>query len=159
MKIGIISDTHDNLDNLSNAVSRLNSEGVEHVFHAGDFTSPFTSRVIKNLKAGFTGIFGNNDGDKLLLREMFNGNIFNQPYQTTIGGKRLVMVHEPYCLDALRDSGHFDIIIYGHTHEPVVKEEKGVLIVNPGELSGWLYKKPSFVVLELDTMRFEIIYL
>lgn len=159
MKIAIISDTHDNLNNLRRAVEIINSSGAVHVFHAGDFTSPFTIRVLRELKCPLTGVFGNNDGDKLLLREKFNGSIHNQPYITTFNGKRIVMMHEPVFIEALRDSGHFDIIIYGHTHEPEIKNEKGVLIVNPGELAGWLYGKPSFVMVDLESMKGEIIYI
>ncbi len=157
MKIAIISDTHDNLDTLRKAVEIINREGVLHLFHAGDFTSPFTIRVLKDLRCPFTGIFGNNDGDKLLLREKFNGHIFNQPYITTFNGKRLAMMHEPVFIDALRDSGHFDIIIFGHTHEPLVRYEKDVLIINPGELSGWLYKRPTMAIVDLETMKAEVI--
>lgn len=157
MKIAIISDTHDNLNNLRKAVEIINSSGVQHVFHAGDFTSPFTIRVLKELGCPLTGVFGNNDGDKLLLKEKFNGSIHNQPYITTFNEKRIAMMHEPVFIDALRDSGHFDIIIFGHTHEPVVREEKGVLIINPGELAGWLYGKPTMAIVDLNMMRAEIV--
>lgn len=157
MKIAIISDTHDNLNNLRKAVEIINSSGAVHVFHAGDFTSPFTIRVLKELKCPFTGIFGNNDGDRILLKEKFNGSIHNQPYITIFNGRRLAMMHEPVFIEALRDSKHFDIIIYGHTHEPVIKTDKGVLIINPGELCGWLYGRPTFAMLDLETMKGEII--
>jgi putative phosphoesterase len=79
MLIGIISDTHDNMPQIKKAVDLLNESKVEHVIHAGDFTSPFTFSILKDLKCGFTGIFGNNDGDKLLLQKMSRGRIFNQP--------------------------------------------------------------------------------
>jgi putative phosphoesterase len=157
MKIAIMSDTHDNLNNLKKAVEIINSEGIAHVFHAGDFTSPFTIRVLKNLQCPLTGIFGNNDGDKLLLREKFNGSIYHQPYTTIINGKRIAMMHEPVFIEALRDSGHFDIIIFGHTHEPLIRQERGVFIINPGELAGWLYGRPSFAIFNLEQMKAEII--
>jgi putative phosphoesterase len=159
MKIAIISDTHDNLDNLRKAVEIINSSGVAHTFHAGDFTSPFTIRVLKDLKCPLTGVFGNNDGDRLLLQEKFNGMIHRQPYITTFNGKRIAMMHEPAFIEALRDSGHFDIIIFGHTHEPVIRSEKDVLIINPGELGGWLYRRPTFVIVDLEDMKAEVIEL
>jgi putative phosphoesterase len=159
MKIAIISDTHDNLDNLRKAVEIINSSGVAHTFHAGDFTSPFTIRVLKDLKCPLTGVFGNNDGDRLLLQEKFNGMIYRQPYITTFNGKRIAMMHEPAFIEALRDSGHFDIIIFGHTHEPVIRSEKDVLIINPGELGGWLYRRPTFVIVDLEDMKAEVIEL
>ncbi|HCL90984.1 MAG TPA: YfcE family phosphodiesterase, partial [Candidatus Atribacteria bacterium] len=49
MKIGIISDTHDNLPKIKKAVGIFNREKVELVLHAGDFVSPFTFLEFKNL--------------------------------------------------------------------------------------------------------------
>jgi len=69
MKVGIISDTHDNLDAIGEAVAIFNDEGIELLIHAGDFISPFTSQPFKKLKASQAGFFGNNDGDKLRLKK------------------------------------------------------------------------------------------
>jgi putative phosphoesterase len=112
MIIGIIADTHDNMTTLRRAVDYLNAAKVQHVIHAGDFTSPFTSRVLKDLQADFTGIFGNNDGDRLLLQKRFNGRIHNQPSLKLGGGKLLCPKH---IIDALAQSGH-DLVICSHTH-------------------------------------------
>ncbi len=81
MLIGVMSDTHDHMDNLKKAVHIFNDRGVKAVLHAGDFTSPFTFRVLKNLEAEFTGIFGNNDGDIYMLNHMSKGRIFKQPHE------------------------------------------------------------------------------
>src|SRR5512136_2490056 len=67
MLIGALSDTHDTIVLTKKAVSRFNSEGVEQVLHAGDFISPFMIDTLKELAAPLTGVFGNNDGDRLLL--------------------------------------------------------------------------------------------
>lgn len=69
MLIGIMSDTHDNLIFTKKAIKLFNSRKVEHVIHAGDYTSPFTLKLFRELKCKYTGIFGNNDGDKLLLQD------------------------------------------------------------------------------------------
>lgn len=37
MNIGIISDTHDDLSNLKNAVRKFNERKVSYVIHAGDY--------------------------------------------------------------------------------------------------------------------------
>ncbi len=153
MIIGIISDTHDNLDNLRKTVNLFKEKGVEHIIHAGDYTSPFTSRALKDYTGGFTGIFGNNDGDKVLLSKMFQGRIFPQPHIFQLHGKRIVVMHEPDVVDALAESGHFDLVVYGHTHEPVIKKVNNTLVVNPGEVAGWLYGKPSAIIVDLETME------
>ena len=38
---------------------------------------------------------------------------------------------------AVSDSGYFDLIVYGHTHEVDVQKGR-TLIVNPGECCGWV---------------------
>ncbi|MDA8241626.1 MAG: metallophosphoesterase [Nitrospiraceae bacterium] len=156
MLIGIISDTHDNMPQIQKAVDLFNGRKVEHVIHAGDFTSPFTFRILNDLASGFTGIFGNNDGDKLLLNKMSGGRVFAQPHTFELAGKKIVVIHEHHVAEALADSGHYDIVIYGHTHKPVVKKMKETLLVNPGEAGSWLYGKSTVAVVDLRDMTAEI---
>jgi hypothetical protein len=132
---------------------------VDLVIHAGDFTSPFTLKLFKELTCKYVGIFGNNDGDKLLLLERSGGNIYNQPYIFTLHNKKIIVIHEHHIVDALADSGHFDLIVFGHTHEPVVKKVKNTLVINPGEAGSWLYGKSTVALADLEKMEAEIIEL
>ena len=157
MLVGIMSDTHDNMPQIRKAVDLFNERKVGHVIHAGDFTSPFTFRILKDLKSNFTGIFGNNDGDKLLLHHMSEGRIFNQPHTFKLDGKKIVVIHEHHVADALADSGHYDLVIYGHTHKTEVKKAKDTLIVNPGEAGSWLYGKSTVAIVNLSDLTAEII--
>ncbi len=157
MIIGIISDTHDHMDNLKKAMEVFKSQKIEHMIHAGDFTSPFTWRVVKDFKGGFTGIFGNNDGERVLLKRLYQDRIYTQPYKFSLHNRRIVVMHEPDVIDALADSGHFDLIIFGHTHEPIIKKINNTLIINPGEACGWLYGKPTVAIANLETMEAEIV--
>jgi len=159
MLIGIISDTHDNQDKTRKAIELFNKKGVEYVIHAGDYTSPFTLKLFKELNCRYVGVFGNNDGDKLLLLERSEGNIYNQPYIFTLQNRKIVVLHEHHLVDALADSGHFDLIIYGHTHEAVTKKVKNTLVINPGEAGKWLYGKSTVAIADLEKMEAEIIEL
>ncbi|MDA8078517.1 MAG: metallophosphoesterase [Nitrospiraceae bacterium] len=159
MLIGILSDTHDNLHQLRKAVDLFRARRVEHVIHAGDFTSPFTFRVMKDLACGFTGVFGNNDGDRLLLQKMSGGRIFPQPYVFEPAARKIVVIHEHHIAEALADSGHYDVVVYGHTHEPDNRVRGKTLIVNPGETGGWLYGKSTVAVADLAALTAEIIEL
>jgi putative phosphoesterase len=85
MKIGIMSDSHDNLKMVDMAVKIFLERGVQHVFHAGDIIAPFVVDSLKKLGRGVpvTAVFGNNDGEKLFLIKRFEeigsireGNIF-----------------------------------------------------------------------------------
>ncbi len=159
MLIGIMSDTHDNLILVKKAIELFNDRKVGYVIHAGDYTSPFTLKLFKELKCRYVGIFGNNDGDKLLLLERAEGNIRNQPYIFTLNNRKIVVMHEHNVADALADSGHFDLVIYGHTHKPDVRKVKNTLVVNPGEVSSWLYGKSTVALADLNKMEAEIVEL
>ena len=154
-----MSDTHDNVTHTKKAIDLFNSRKVGFVIHAGDYTSPFTLKLFKELKCKYAGIFGNNDGDKLLLQERAEGNIHNQPYIFTLHKRKIVVMHEHHVVDALADSGHFDLVIYGHTHTADIRKVKNTLVINPGEVSAWLYGKATVVIADLDKMEAEIIAL
>lgn len=159
MKIGIISDTHDNLPQIRKAVKIFQQEKVELVLHAGDFVSPFTFSEFKNLSCPLKGVFGNNDGDKVHLQEKFKGigEIYPAPYQTKIDYKNLVMLHQEKLIEALAASQLYELIIYGHTHRPDLRKIGKTLVVNPGECSGWLSGKSTIALLDLNNLKAEII--
>lgn len=156
MLIGIMSDTHDHLDNMRKALRLFQEQGVQHILHAGDFTSPFTYRALKEFHGGFTAIFGNNDGDRVLIKQMYGDSVHAQPHVFALQERRIVMMHEHHVVDALAASGMYDLVVYGHTHEPVVRQVGGTLVVNPGETCGWLYGKPSVALVDLDLLQAEI---
>ncbi|MDP2167729.1 MAG: metallophosphoesterase [Thermodesulfovibrionales bacterium] len=159
MLIGIISDTHDDMEAIGKIVQIMNEKGVSHVIHAGDLISPFTFEVLGGLKAEFTGIYGNNDGDKPLLKEKSEGRIHNQPHMMTISGKNIVIVHEPDMAGALAQSGEFDLVIYGHSHTPDVRNVGSTMIINPGKAARLHKGKSTIALLDLSKMEAEIIEL
>ena len=161
MKIGIISDTHDNLPQIRKAVKVFNREKVELVLHAGDFVSPFTSLEFKNLNCPLKGVFGNNDGDKLYLQEKFKGigELYPAPYNVNINSKNVIMLHKEKLIDALAESQKYDVIIYGHTHRSDLRKIGKTLIINPGECGGWLTGKSTIALLDLETLEAKVINL
>ena len=148
MKIGILADTHDNLPAIAKAVGILNDMEVGHVLHAGDLVSPFVSIPLKTLNMGFTAVFGNNDGERIGLSNVFKGKIHRPPFALELGGKKILLMHEPDNLDALAASGCFDAIVYGHTHETDIRKGK-TLVINPGEACGWLKGTRTIAIWDL----------
>lgn len=157
MLIGILSDTHDDMEAIERAVGVFNEMGVSFVIHAGDIISPFTFEALSGLRAEFRGIFGNNDGDKVLLRQKSKDRVLNQPLFIELGGKRLAVVHEPDMAVSLAKSGDFDVVIYGHTHEPDIRKIKGTLVINPGKAAKLHKGAQSMAVLNTESMKAEII--
>ena len=167
--IAVISDSHDHRDNILKAVSIINEKNVEALIHCGDYIAPFVKKWFDKLndsiKNQFFGVFGNNDGERLYLKQNL-GQICVFPqkrYEHIIGlgGKRIYVSHMPKeeTIDALANSGMFDIILSGHTHSMVNRKHKDVLILNPGELCGYLTEKPTFAIINTETMEAEIIEL
>jgi uncharacterized protein len=59
MKIGLISDTHDNIQNIQNAISLFNDKHVSFVIHGGDIVSPEAVEAFTGVK--LIAVLGNND--------------------------------------------------------------------------------------------------
>jgi len=149
------------------AVSIINEKNVDAVIHCGDYVSPFVklwfNKLNDSIKKQFYGVFGNNDGEILYLTQNL-GQICDfakngHELLIELGGKRIFASHMPKqeTIDALVNSGKFDIILSGHTHNIVNRKENGVLIINPGELCGYLTNKPTFAIINTETMDAEII--
>jgi putative phosphoesterase len=63
-------------------------------------------------------------------------------------------------IEALGKSGDFDIILTGHTHFLSSKKlDSGSLVINPGELCGYLTDKATFAIVDTESMESEIIEL
>jgi uncharacterized protein len=153
MKIGIISDTHDNLLMISKAADLFKQEKVDLVIHAGDHVAPFTPMVWKKMGIEVMAVFGNNDGDHDYLRECFKkiGRIYERPREFILEGKKILVMHEPDNLREIASSGKYNVVIYGHTHRKVNYREAKTLILNPGEGCGWITGKAFVMILDLKT--------
>ena len=163
VKVGILSDSHDHLTNLRKAVEALNDSGVGYAIHAGDFVAPFVANELQNLRCPLMGVFGNNDGERLGLLarfKAFNAEVKVQPAFVEWDGKRFVVVHEGDLVEALAQSGQFAGVIYGHTHAVDIRRTaNGCLIINPGEVCGWLTGKATVALLDTDTLQVQLVEL
>lgn len=157
MLIGVLSDTHDNVENIKKAVDIFNRKKVAIVIHAGDITSPFSLRPLEELEADFVGVFGNNDGDLLLLNDRSGGRLHRQPHILEFNDHKIIVIHEHHLVDALADSGHYNILIYGHTHKAEARRRGNTLIINPGETGSQLYGKATVGIIDLKTMEVDIL--
>jgi putative phosphoesterase len=159
MLIGLISDTHDNLPMVTKAVKRLNEENVELVLHAGDYVASFVIPRFKELKARLIGVFGNNDGDHELLKKRFSENesleIRGNFADITVDGVRIALLHgsDVELLKALVEAECFDVVVYGHVHNAQAYRRGRTLVVNPGEVCGYLTGKSTVAL--LDTVKRE----
>ena len=159
--IGILSDTHDNLNRVREAVRLFNDAGFDLVIHAGDFVAPFTVDELRNLKAPVRAVFGNCDGEKEGLIRAFQGmgEIREAPFSFLHAGLRFVVAHLEGMAAPFFVARTCDVIVSGHTHRPVVETRDGILLVNPGETGGWLRGKSTVALLDPAALKAEIIAL
>ena len=81
MRIGIVSDTHNNIKNVKKAIELFNNSKVEKVIHTGDITQPKVLTQFKDLQAPLYGVFGNNDQERAGLEQEISvrGFFFQDP--------------------------------------------------------------------------------
>jgi len=164
MLIGLMADTHDNIHLIDRAVERLNEEGVELVLHAGDYVSPFTVPHFKGLKARMIGVYGNNEAERALLRRRFEEagmELRGFFAEIRCRGIRIALLHghETELLNSLIKSEAFDVVVHGHTHRAEVKRVGDTLVVNPGEVCGYLTGRCTIALLDAETLDCRVVEL
>jgi hypothetical protein len=151
MILGIMADTHDRLSFVDRAVKTLNDRKAKFVLHAGDYIAPFVIPHFKPLKAKLIGVFGNNDGEKNGLKKKFkeiNAEIHGNFAHVAVDGLKIALLHgsEEELLKSLINVQSHDVIIHGHTHEAKTHRKGKTLIINPGEVCGYLTEKSTMEV-------------
>ena len=168
MLIGVVSDTHDYIRAARLAARLFAQKGVQLVVHLGDIVAPFTLRAFR--EAGvkrLIAVYGNNDGEKLLLSKtasQLGFEIHEWPYILEVDGRRVALVHgwgspeeTARIVEALAPG--VDIVLYGHTHRREVRRLGSTLILNPGEACGCLTGVMSVALVDTKSMEAEIVEL
>jgi len=169
MLLGVLSDSHDNLPMIEAAVKALEEAGVEHVLHCGDVISPFTVPHFRPFKGRMTVLLGNNDGDHLTLSRRFSEldiEVRLGPCRLTLDRLHILALHGYNGPDhteklarTLAAGKEYNAIIFGHTHRPLQEHRDDTLLLNPGEVCGYLTGQATVAVLDTETRKAEIINL
>ena len=122
MLVGLISDTH----SLMRAEALAALHGVALILHAGDVG---TETVLRELRAiaPVHAVFGNTDDPILGLPQRVNLTLEGLAIHVSHGHE--VGSPSPDNLVRRYDA---DVIVYGHTHRPLIANRGRTLIVNPG---------------------------
>ena len=160
MRVGVVSDTHNNLKNCSMLVELFNEAAVDRVIHTGDITQAKTLEVFSNLNAPLWGVYGNNDiGERESLvkaASLLDFEIIDPPMKLSWAGRELVVVHDPLELQMVNVED-YDIVLHGHTHRQVIDYIDGRLTFNPGECAGHMAGFNAIGVLDLVNMKTQIL--
>tara|TARA_Y100001935_G_scaffold239792_1_gene227766 strand:+ start:416 stop:907 length:492 start_codon:yes stop_codon:yes gene_type:complete len=157
LKIGVVSDTHNNLKNIDIIINLFNDEKVPLVIHTGDISNASTLERFSKLNSKLIGVYGNNDRNELGLREVAQKNNFQfqePPKRLSLLDREIVVFHEPDNIDQyLSENRLIDVVLYGHTHRYENNAKDGVLYFNPGESAGM--RKGSNAIGILDLINLE----
>src|SRR5262245_2759137 len=120
MKIGILSDTHDNVAAIDDALREFGARGVELVIHCGDIQSPETVRHFAELPTHF--VLGNCDWHADAFRPAMTaiGAKLYEPFgELDLAGVKIGWIHshDAKLFMDLEFSDQFDFLFYGHTHK------------------------------------------
>ena len=118
--IGLISDTHGLLR--PQALQALH--GSDLIIHAGDVGDPEILEALKTLAPVFA-VRGNVDTEPWALA-------LPETEVIEIGTATIYVLHDVHALDLDPVVAGFQIIVSGHSHQPMRTEHSGVLFLNPG---------------------------
>jgi putative phosphoesterase len=166
MKIGIVSDSHDNRFLLGAAVADAKDRGAEAILHCGDIVAPTTLRVLQKYDLPVHVIHGNNMGDTHAMARLAFApdtciHYHGQDATLTLQQRRIFVVHYPHYAHAMSLTGDFDLVCCGHDHSAEIKPVTNIngtrtTLVNPGTVGG-VGAPPTYVFGDLASLEFEII--
>ncbi len=159
MRVGVFADTHDHLGHIRRVVEICNDQRFDWALFAGDLVSTFAIPPLRKLEMPLVGCFGDNEGNKVGIYGGMEvvGTIGEPPLGTVLpDGTRVLLTHQKELLR--RDVGEADIVVFAHTHKPLIHhDQSGRLYLNPGEVSGWTYGRPTMAWFDPQSRQAAII--
>ena len=172
VSLGLIADTHvpDRSRSLHPAVLTIfEKAGVNAILHAGDISVPRVLRQLEEL-APALAVRGNRDwfgfqdlpmqrtiqiGKRRIGLTHGHGN-----WRQYVGDKMRYLLRGPQSFEVALNRSiammvDADVVVFGHNHEPMVKEIDGRLVINPGSAccQGLAGKPPTVALLHVDGQR------
>lgn len=130
--IGVISDTH---GRLLPSVYRV-FDNIDLIIHAGDID---TKEVLEKLQsiAPVVAVRGNMDFN-------FGKESLRETETIEIGE---TVIHVSHMVGSVPASARVHVVIYGHTHRPLIEKQNGVLFLNPGSAGQRRHDNPLSVAI------------
>jgi uncharacterized protein len=136
MLIGILSDTHDQVQRTRDAADMLISHGADQLIHCGDLTTADVVYELANVPSYF--VLGNCDYDEGSLRgaiDRIGGTCMGRGGLITLGERTIAVTHGHLQseLDRLAAAAP-DYLLFGHTHRLADDQLGPTRWINPGAL-------------------------
>lgn len=154
VRIGVISDTHALANLTRKAVDIFVSAGAERIIHCGDIGSAEIVEILSVLPVDY--VFGNCDYARRTLTEAiktFGGTLHDDFGSVEIAGKKIAIYHgqNDLRLEQEIDSGAWNLICTGHTHQSSFEHRGGTYVLNPGAISR-RWESPHAALVDLPKM-------
>ncbi|MCC7300777.1 MAG: metallophosphoesterase family protein [Verrucomicrobia bacterium] len=155
MKIGIISDTHGQVDLALSAAREFIFRGIEAVFHCGDIGSDMVliemASLFQALDIPLYAVLGNCDQhlDFQFIPRNLGVEMLGRFGEVDVAGRRIAFLHsddEPH-FNRVVDSKQYDYVFFGHSHARRDERIEKTRLVNPGAAGRGMH--PSCAVLDL----------
>ncbi|MEM7078272.1 MAG: YfcE family phosphodiesterase [Pseudomonadota bacterium] len=159
MKIGVVSDTHNNLKNVRIIVEMFNAAAVDLVVHTGDITQAKTLEAFAALNMPLYGVFGNNDQERDALQTAIDAHGFHfaePPLQVRWHEREIIIVHDPLEFEGHLGAQH-DLALHGHTHRYRCEQNGDQVIFNPGESAGHMQGYNAIGVVDLESLSTDLL--
>ncbi len=155
LRLGIVSDSHGNLDGLKLAItSMLEDEPVDLFIHLGDdFDDALIFEEYEQKYLRVPGVFSDYYRHRSIANRLikeFEGWCFLLSHTEVSHPNDLPGDPKP---EDLISNRQVDVVLHGHTHIPRLESREGILFVNPGHLKVKDKKgmPPSYAVVEVAT--------
>lgn len=140
MNIAILSDSHNNWDNLELAITIANQDECEALLFAGDLAVTAGMERLADFAGPVYYIVGNAESSYSDLEDAAEeaGNIHyhSEEFEGQLGDISVYMHHYPEEAEEAAESGKYDLCVHGHTHEFRNEEVNDTRVINPGVLQG-----------------------
>jgi len=152
MNIAIMSDSHDNWNNLKKAVETANKENCKYLLFAGDLIAPTGVSILEAFDGKVKYVWGNNEAEKMGITRKLDASknieLCGNSYEETIDGIKIFMNHYPRFSELATKSGEFDLCVHGHTHDYRQETIGSTILVNPGEVHGYSSGEATFIIFD-----------
>jgi putative phosphoesterase len=152
MKIGVMSDSHGNIEYVRNAADYMMEEEVDYIIHLGD--DYYDARVLDILPVNVIKVPG-------VYEALYKDASVPNRVVKDLAGLRVLITHtkDSHRNDLPDDkipeeymvSRKVDVVLFGHSHSFCARLEGGILMVNPGHLRAEDRKgEATFAILDIS---------
>ncbi|KXS41211.1 MULTISPECIES: phosphodiesterase [unclassified Candidatus Frackibacter] len=170
MKIGVMSDTHGSLSAWEEATEYLKDTDI--ILHAGDILyhgarNPLPSGYDT---AGLVKALNEFDGDLVAVKGNVDALVDDwvlpyalSEYSVVVDNDLRIVIYHGYQHETEKERVEFakrfgaDVLVFGHTHIPLIKERDGVILLNPGSTSLPKQEPAQPTIAAIEDNKIEII--